>query len=547
MRAGGAFVELFSKDGMLRKGLARAKQMVQAFGRAMIGAGKVMIGMGLSIGAPLAASVKHFINYGSQLRDMADRTGASVEMLAELGYAAGMAGGSIDDVETALRAMAKNLTSADEEGKAAQETLAALGLTIEELISLEPDKQFETIARALGKVENSTLLRGMSMKIFGKGGTKLLPALKDLDALRAEARGIPGVVPTEDEVNKADALGDAFGRLWETINGGMFSVGLALADTLQKILDTIQPVLVGISKFIQNNQQLVVVIAAVAAGLIVAGTALAAFGFAAMGVVAGISAIGSILAFVLAPKTLIILGIVAAFAALALGIYQNIRHTETFATIFGQLADTFQAVKARFLETWGGIVGAVKGGDLKLAVQIGYAAIREESTRLWKFIRVGWSNLIDGIVNLWHDLATRIAGEKWIALLSGPVGIAGALGAESPDERAARMQRQAAELQALIQKYDRDLEGLDRERRALVERGKLAGTPKETPAAAKVASLKEVQAKLPAAVKGLFQAPSYAQALGYADKSSAQNIKRTADNTAKIVDALKKIPLMSFG
>ncbi|MCI0684476.1 MAG: hypothetical protein L0Y71_20380, partial [Gemmataceae bacterium] len=71
IRAGGAFVELFTKNGPLVKGLAAGKATLQSWGRsvATVGAGITAIGAGII--APLAAAVNHFAAAGSELADLA--------------------------------------------------------------------------------------------------------------------------------------------------------------------------------------------------------------------------------------------------------------------------------------------------------------------------------------------------------------------------------------------------------------------------------------------------------------------------------------------
>lgn len=75
IRAGRAFVELFADDRALVRGLRSAQQKLAAFGAAVRGLGTQMLALGAGIVAPLALAAKSFVDTGSQLNDMAARTG----------------------------------------------------------------------------------------------------------------------------------------------------------------------------------------------------------------------------------------------------------------------------------------------------------------------------------------------------------------------------------------------------------------------------------------------------------------------------------------
>ena len=57
------------------RGLRSAQQKLAAFGAAVRGLGTQMLALGAGIVAPLALAAKSFVDTGSQLNDMAARTG----------------------------------------------------------------------------------------------------------------------------------------------------------------------------------------------------------------------------------------------------------------------------------------------------------------------------------------------------------------------------------------------------------------------------------------------------------------------------------------
>jgi hypothetical protein len=136
IRAGRAFVELFADDRALVRGLRSAQQKLAAFGAAVRGLGTQMLALGAGIVAPLALAAKSFADTGSQLNDMAARTGVSVEALGELGYAAQQSGASLEDVEKAVRTMQRTITAATNGSDQAANALARIGLSAEALAGL---------------------------------------------------------------------------------------------------------------------------------------------------------------------------------------------------------------------------------------------------------------------------------------------------------------------------------------------------------------------------------------------------------------------------
>src|SRR5690606_5551309 len=134
-----------------------------------------LVAAGGAVIAPLLAAVQHFATAGDQVNKASDRTGVAVEALSELAYAADQSGANLETLEAGLRRMQASVLDAAKGSKSAQENLAMLGLTVEQLASLSPDQQFKLLADRLSRIEDPTLKAALAMKIFGKSGTQLLP------------------------------------------------------------------------------------------------------------------------------------------------------------------------------------------------------------------------------------------------------------------------------------------------------------------------------------------------------------------------------------
>lgn len=133
-------------------------------------------------------------------------------------------------------------------------------------------------------------------------------------------KSIAGIDPS-----KAEKLAAAWDTLKATFGAIQFLIGSALAEPLTRILHLFISVGVQVAKFVRDNQQLVVVVAAVGAGLLAVGVAMATFGaaLAAAGgvlaaIVAGIAALATpagIVTTVLAGIVALVVGGVAAWFA----------------------------------------------------------------------------------------------------------------------------------------------------------------------------------------------------------------------------------------
>ncbi len=209
IRAGGAYVELMTKDATFTKGLSAAQQKLAAFTKAAALAG---IALGAAAVGGIAASVKHFLSAGDAMSKMASRTGVSVEALSELQYAAERSGASLGEVEGALQAMRNK--------------------------GLDPG-QFDALATRIAAIENPAVRARAATEAFGGSGAKLLPMLGDLQALRQEARDL-GLTMSGDAASGAARLGSMFSDLWKTVKAASFAIGAAVAPAIEAALVPIQ-------------------------------------------------------------------------------------------------------------------------------------------------------------------------------------------------------------------------------------------------------------------------------------------------------------------
>jgi len=237
IRAGKAFVEIGGNTSPLQKALNVGKSALKGF--AVAGAAAfVAYKAGKALVEPVTGAINDFVASGDQLDKMSARTGMSVEALSELRYAAGQSGTSLEALETGVRKMQNTITDAADGSGAAAKALDGIGLSAQQLQSLTPEQQFETITKALNGIVDPTAKASAAMDIFGKSGTGLLPMIGGLDELRQKAQAL-GVTMSAEDATAAAALGDAFDDLSAAGGGLKNSFGAGVAEALTAVTEGI--------------------------------------------------------------------------------------------------------------------------------------------------------------------------------------------------------------------------------------------------------------------------------------------------------------------
>jgi len=427
IRAGRAFVELFTDNRKLVRGLRAAEKKLKNFGRQIRGYGLKLAGLGSAMLAPLAASAKLFSGYGDQVAKMARRTGLSVEALSQLQFVASQTGTSLQALEAAMRRMQRSIYDAGRGLSTQTDALADLGLTYQDLAGLAPEQQFEMLAEAISRIPDASRKAALAQALFGRAGTQLLPMMASgadgIAALREEADRL-GLTMSGKDAKAAEEFTDALDRLWKTVKMGVFHVGAALAPTLQAVADRITAVVGQVSHWIQQNRQLIVNVLQVATGLVVAGAAVVALGGAISGMGATVGALAGIIgtavaalkvlagavALLISPIGLVI-GAMAGLGAVVLHV------TGAGAKALAWLGERFGELKAFALDAFGGIRDALVAGDFKLAARILWLTLQVAWQRGIQFLKEKWIGFKASALEVFSQLAAgvRVAWTETVA------------------------------------------------------------------------------------------------------------------------------------
>jgi hypothetical protein len=410
VRAGGAFVEIFTDNTPLVRGLRQAQGM-------LAGWSKGLAKLGGAIAAPLAlvgvtgvagiiALGDQFASYGDQVHKMSARTGMATEAITELSHAAGLSGTDLQTVERGLIPMQKLIANAARGSRTASDALGSLGLSAQQLEGQLPDQQLAIISDRLAGISDPAMRTAAAMRIFGGAGQKLLPMLEGgaagLEAMRQEARDL-GLSMDADTAQSAADLGDSLGRLRSALKSISMNVIAAFAPAIQEAAEWLSRVTGGVAKWVQHNRSLILLVIKVAAAvgafggaLVALGGALAIASMALGGLVTLWTTLGTVLAAVVSPVGLI----VAALAGLT---YAFFRWTDMGRSALAWLTSAFQTFAGEATSSWRAIVNSIKAGDLQSAFGVAMAFLRVQWLRVTAFLVDHWRGFRDGFLDIWDE------------------------------------------------------------------------------------------------------------------------------------------------
>jgi hypothetical protein len=412
IRAGRAFVELFAEDSALVRTLKANEKRLKDFANNIRNVGLGLAGVGAAIIAPLAVAAKTFANVGDSLDEMSQRTGVSVESLSQLQFGLDLAGSSLEGFEKAVRKQQKTLAEAAGGSKSAQKAFTDLGLDWKQLQQLSPEEQFLAVADAISRIDDPGQRAAAALEVFGRGGAELLPLLTmgadGINKLKAEADGL-GLTMSTKNAQAAAAFSDAMDTVAKVVRQIVITIGGALAPVLTQVGQQFIAGLTAVQAWVAANQQVVNVVAAVAAGAVALGTALAGLGVATsalgsgIGVVAGaFTAVNSLLG-----------GAIAVVGALASPIGLLVAGLAALAAATIDWSGAWTSIKdfgASALETLAGGFSAVQQ-----AAQPVFESIASHAADLWQRLQPIVELVTGALTSAWQsvaDAATAVFG--WI-------------------------------------------------------------------------------------------------------------------------------------
>lgn len=217
--------------------------------------------VGLAVVGSLTAMAKASADYGDALNDASKRTGASVEELAKLKFAAEQSGASFDDVSTGLRMLAVNANAAAEGSKNQAKAFADLGIKVTDAAGkVRPmNDLLLDVADKFKGMEDGAEKSALAVELFGRGGTALIPTLNEgrdgLKKMGDQAERL-GLVISKDAAEASDAFNDSMGELKSSMMGLSNAVGEAILPALTSLARLLTDGVVTIRNFAKEHEYL---------------------------------------------------------------------------------------------------------------------------------------------------------------------------------------------------------------------------------------------------------------------------------------------------
>ncbi len=165
----------------------------------------VAAGVGIFAAAGVAAfEAAHSLGeYGTQIANVAARTGLTTKEVGQFSFAAKLAGQDVGVFESAMRKLSQGLDDTSVEGKKARAGLADIGVSAYESTGkMRPMSEiFLQISEGLNRIEEPAKRNAEALKIFGRAGIELLPTILGLAENVKLAKDI-GLGASESDVRR---------------------------------------------------------------------------------------------------------------------------------------------------------------------------------------------------------------------------------------------------------------------------------------------------------------------------------------------------------
>lgn len=222
----------------LQAKLAQAKSSLRGFANsASVQIGR--IGAGFLAAFGVQALFRYLKDIGDQMDQVGKasaRLGISTKAYQEMAFAAKLAGVSMDRFTLAMSALGPFMLNAANSSSRQAKALRLLNLEYSDLAKMSPEKQFNTITRAVDQLSNATERVGVSRLIFGRAGFEVLGMASNMEAAREKMKG---ALIGDDQIRAAEEFNDALALMDKQLraliaNFGIFKTASAWLSRAQE-------------------------------------------------------------------------------------------------------------------------------------------------------------------------------------------------------------------------------------------------------------------------------------------------------------------------
>lgn len=178
--------------------------------------------------------------YGDNIDKMSQKLGLSTEAYQKWDYVIGLAGGDIDSMSAGFKTMTNALADAQNGTQSAIDKFSALGISIEDINSLDSEQMFEKVIASLQNMDDQTQKAAAANDLFGKSGQNLMPLLNQTNEETQkliDTTSELGLVMSEDAVEASAHFKDTQTTIQAAMDATTRSLGESMMPYFQKFLD----------------------------------------------------------------------------------------------------------------------------------------------------------------------------------------------------------------------------------------------------------------------------------------------------------------------
>jgi len=148
---------------------------------------------------------KQAVETAGNIVDLSDKTGLSIRAVQLYSAVAKQAGG---DIETYAKGIFKLGVTIAQGGNATKDALRDLGLSLQQVKALNPEQQFELIAKKLHDITDTGERNRIGVALYGKAWAEIAPGVvADIDKIKAATQ-----IATDESVRRIDDMGDRWAQ-----------------------------------------------------------------------------------------------------------------------------------------------------------------------------------------------------------------------------------------------------------------------------------------------------------------------------------------------
>ena len=240
----GAVAEPAAKEAGEKSGKSFGESLakgIKTTSAIIAGALTVATGAAVATGKAFINTANDISSMGDAIGDNAAKMGVSTKFYQEYDFVLQRAGSSIDSLKTSMKTLANAAVNGSD-------AFTALGISQEEIASLNQEQLFERTLTALQGVEDTTLRTSLASKLLGKGAIELGGVFDmtadEVAATKKEMYDL-GVYMDEDMISASDNYQDTMLNMQDSVKGLKISMIKDFLPGITSVMDGLSKVFSG--------------------------------------------------------------------------------------------------------------------------------------------------------------------------------------------------------------------------------------------------------------------------------------------------------------